>query len=336
MKKIKTTILILALGAISIYFSFNYLINSPVDGNDNSNKIFEIKKGENLKKIATNLKKSSFIRNETAFYLYSRYHGIDKSFIAGRFTLSASMTVPEITKILTNSTQGSLVITIQEGHSAKDIEKNLEKLGLSKPGEFIAAINNFNNFDEFNFISKSSTKNLPIKLEGYLFPDTYFLSPSTYNHKTFIKQLLTTFKKKAVPEIESRNLKNRSIQEIITMASIIELEARGKEDSPIISGILWKRLDNNWFLGTDATSLYLKESNIITSKTLQEKSPYNTRKFQKGLPPGPISNPGIESIKAALNPTKTEYWYYLHSPTGKTHYAKNDTEHNINRSKYLK
>jgi len=119
------------------------------------------------------------------------------------------------------------------------------------------------------------------------------------------------------------------------MASIIENEVFGAENRKIVSGILWKRFENSWPLGADITLLYTKEDRKITAEDLASDSPYNTRKLQ-GLPPGPISNPSLESIEAAMFPKESSYWFYLTDPdNGEVIYAKSNEEHNQNRAKYL-
>jgi UPF0755 protein len=118
------------------------------------------------------------------------------------------------------------------------------------------------------------------------------------------------------------------------MASIFEDEVFGSENRKMVSGILWKRLDNNWPLGADATLLYGKKNNIITVEDLNTDSPYNTRKNQ-GLPPGPICSPSVSSIEAAMFPKESPYWFYLTDKDGNVIYASSNEEHNQNRAKYL-
>lgn len=130
-------------------------------------------------------------------------------------------------------------------------------------------------------------------------------------------------------------LGKRSLHEVITMASIVEMEVRTTDDRPIVAGILWKRLDSGWMIGADATLLYLKEDRSIDYQDLQEESPYNTRK-NAGLPPGPIGNPGIKAILATLTPEESPYFFYLTTlDTGEVIYAVTNEEHNANKVKYL-
>jgi UPF0755 protein len=251
---------------------------------------------------------------------------------AGVFQLNPGMTIPEIYQRIITNDNLQLVIRILEGETAVDIDNKLTELGLIKQGELIESINNFDQTDQYDFL-KNIDNNLPIKLEGYLFPDTYFINPANYSNKWFISTLLNNFEKKALPSIQNQQ---RSISEIINMASIVELEAFGASDAPMIADILWRRVDDRWNIGADATSLYLKESNEITAEMLQENSPYNTRKSRIGLPPGPIGNPGITAIQATISPKANEYWYYLHDSAGNTHYAIDYPGHQRNIAKYLR
>ncbi len=145
--------------------------------------------------------------------------------------------------------------------------------------------------------------------------------------------MLNNFKNKLSTELTKKH--QRPLHDYIIMASIIEKEVRSKKDKKIVSGILWKRIKNNWTLGADATLLYKKDNNIITYKDLQTDSKYNTRK-NLGLPPTPISNPGLDSILSAIYPEESPYFFYLTTlDTGKVIYAKTNEEHNLNKQKYL-
>ncbi len=168
-------------------------------------------------------------------------------------------------------------------------------------------------------------------MEGYLFPDTYFVSASNFSNDNFLSLLLNTFESKALPVISSSS---RPSEQVIIVAAMIEKEANQSKDRPIISGIIWKRLDEQWLLGIDATLLYLEDDREIDYYDLQKDTPYNTR-LNPGLPPGPIANPGLASIKAAAQPEESEYYFYLTSRDGEMKYAVNDSEHVRNKNQYL-
>ena len=146
------------------------------------------------------------------------------------------------------------------------------------------------------------------------------------------------FDKKITPELrEEIQQQGKTIFEIVTMASLIEKEVREKEEKEIVSGILWKRLENKIPLQVDATITYItgKKTTKISKEETQIDSPYNTYKYL-GLPPGPICNPGIDSIEAAIYPKSSEYWYYLSTAEGKVIFSKTLEEHNLAKAKYLK
>ena len=171
-----------------------------------------------------------------------------------------------------------------------------------------------------------------------MYPDTYFVIAAEFTAESFAKRLLSTFQKKIVEGLYKEAEGNpRSLAEIITMASLIEEETREDDERAPVSGILWKRYDSNLGLGVDATVRYIlnKPTDAITVADLNTNSPYNTRKF-RDLPPGPIANPGYESILASLYPKETKYWYYLHGNDGEIRYAVSNGEHNLNRHKYLR
>jgi len=205
-------------------------------------------------------------------------------------------------------------MTIPEGFNIKQIAERFAK---------------FKNFNKDNFLKITSSK------EGYLFPDTYFFT-GIENEYVVIKKMENAFETKALPILE-KNKTNRSISDIIIMASILEEEARTVQEKKIVAGILWKRLDTKMPLQVDASLSYLngKTSLEMTDGDLKKDSPYNTYTRQ-GLPIGPISNPGIESIKAAQEPEDSPFWYYLTDNKGNFYFAKTFEDHKLNKQKYLK
>jgi UPF0755 protein len=171
--------------------------------------------------------------------------------------------------------------------------------------------------------------------EGYLFPDTYFFLP-TATSGMVIAHLQETFDEKTATLFAGVASTSRSREDIVIMASILEEEARTSEDRTIVSGILWKRLDAGKRLQVDAPFAYLlgKTSSELTQDDLAIDSPYNTY-LHAGLPPTPITNPGLASLEAAANPTTTPYWFYLSDDEGVMHYATTFEGHLINKQKYI-
>ena len=312
-----------------------YTVYVPVDSGNTKKVSFVIKSGTSTKIIAQNLKDSGLIKDTNTFYGYVRLTGEDKNITAGRFTLNKSMNVPEIMDIITVPTASESIVTIQEGLTVHDIDDKLANQGLIVNGEFEQAVKNFKDYTSYAFIDQKIVSKLEFPLEGYLYPDTYFVDGIEFDSDELIKKMLDNFVKKFNEVQTLFDAQNRSMHEIITMASILQKEVRTPKDYNVVSGILWKRLDNNWHIGADATILYTTNKKTISLDDLKIDSPYNTR-LHVGMPPGPISNPDIEHIKAAITPEDTDYWYYLTTPdTGEVIYARTNDEQNVNKAKYL-
>jgi UPF0755 protein len=269
-------------------------------------KIFSVEKGQGLFEIGENLEKEGLIKSKFFFDFYVILIGKERNLQAGKYLLSPSMNVSQIAQEIISGDIAKMKVTIPEGFTVKEIE---EILGIELPGE---------------------------NLEGYLFPDTYYF-PIDVSSEEVVKIMRENFEKKLSPYKEEIEKSGRSLQEIITMASLLEKEVKTKEEKEIVSGILWKRLKAGVPLQVDATITYItgKKTTKISFEDLQIDSPYNTYKY-KGLPPGPICNPGLESILAALYPKESEYWYYLSTPEGKTLFFKTLEEHNLAKAKYLR
>ncbi|MEK7578924.1 MAG: endolytic transglycosylase MltG [Patescibacteria group bacterium] len=184
-------------------------------------------------------------------------------------------------------------------------------------------------FDGEEFKSIASTS------EGYLFPDTYFFLPNT-TPESVLSDLRQTFNDKTTNLLPAIALSDRTIEDIVTMASLLEEEARTLEDKRIVAGILWKRIDEGMALQVDAPFIYIlgKSSHELTGADLEFDSPYNTYLY-RGLPPTSISNPGLESMMAALTPTDTAYWFYLSDSEGTMHYAETFEGHKANKEKHF-
>lgn len=268
---------------------------------------FLISKGSSVSQIGNNLEKSGLIKNAIVFKFFVQATSSQNKIQAGEFQLSPNMTMFNILDTLKKG-PAELWVTIPEGLRHDEIADRFTK-GLSKDEVFKA-----------EFIK------LAQPLEGYLFPDTY-LFPKDVAATKIVDKMKSTFTKKVDADI--------TLDQLI-MASIIERETKGNLEKPVVAGILFKRLANDWPLQVDASIQYAKgdwKPILISDKNLNSR--YNTYKFQ-GLPPGPISNPGLASLQAAMNPEESEYWYYIHDDSGKIHYAKNIDEHNKNINTYLR
>ena len=303
MKYIITLIIAVILFSGFLIYQGIYL---PLDPGSEETKVFLVKKGQGAEEISNNLEEQDLIRYASFFRAYALMNDQADELIAGQYELSPSMNVPEILEKIVSGDRIKKIITIIEGWDLKDIEEYLKKEGII------------------------ITKSLAPTLEGYLFPDTYEIYPED-GIKEIIEMMLANFDKKIRAEYQVE-----LNSEMIIMASIIEKEVPTLEDKRIVSGILWKRLDVGMPLQVDATINYItgKKTTEILQEELEIDSPYNTYKY-KGLPPGPICNPGLESILAAIQPEESEYWFYLSTPEGETIFSKTLKEHNIAKAKYL-
>lgn len=324
-------LLIIALFLIVIFWSYSFYNNSlsyKLNPASDKRVIVKIEKGSLANQVAEELYRLKLIKSPFVFNLYLKRHNLSNQIKAGNIVLQENYDLKKIAANLVEGKGSEISVTIPEGFTIKQIAERLEKDGLTKASDFLDCIKTCK-FD-YDFLPKGY-------LEGYLYPDTYFVNIGTYSDKLFISRMLSTLKTR-LSEDDWRAIKSgkRSFEQIMIMASIIEREEFSDKERPTVAGILWDRLDNKVALGADATVLYAlgRTKGGLTYNDLQIDSPYNTRKY-RGLPPTPISNPDITSIRAAIYPKETNYFYYLHDSQGKVHYAKTLSEHNENKRNYL-
>jgi len=293
--------------------------------------ILEIKKGEGIHEIASKLAQTKIIKNPLVFEIYAVVKNKAKKIQSGVYVFYPFLNIPQILEKITTGETIEIKITIPEGWGLKEIEKKLiKKFPNQKFNLKSLKIKDFKK--EFDFLNDAPDEN---NLEGFLFPDTYFFSPLN-DEKEIIKKFLKNFDKKLTANLrEEIKKQNKNIFEIVKMASLLEKEVKTIKDKKIVSGILYKRLEENMPLQVDATIGYVMEKNKLSLADLKIDSPYNTYKY-KGLPPGPISNPGLDSILAAIFPVASDYLYYLSAPDGTTIFSKTLDEHNFNKNKYLR
>jgi UPF0755 protein len=341
--------LLLALSGLVFILAciFLYQLFAPAsfDSNDIS---FEIEKGASVRNVATDLHSSGIIRSPDIFEWYARLARVSGSIRAGNYLLRKDMNIPEIVNIMSsNFASDEFTLTVPEGWTVKDIASALkEKDGILESAFLTETKKGY--AADFPFLqtvkepSSSIAQSDFYRLQGFLFPDTYrFFKDST--PADIVQKMLGNFDQKLSQNIRNEIiLQRKTIFEIVTMASLIEREVRTPEDKAVVSGILWKRISLGIPLQVDATIVFLKsdgQSQLDHGKVLLEdlkiNSPYNTY-LNRGLPPGPISNPGLASIEAAVYPKTSPYLYYLSAPDGTTIFSKTLDEHNAAKAKYLK
>ncbi len=303
-----------------LLFSWYQKSLSPFDKDNQAPVNFVISQGQSVKEIANELKKANLIRSQLAFFIYVRLSGLAKKIQAGNYRLNQAMSIPIIADELTHGKTDEWV-TIIEGLRVEEIALILSQKLAIPQSEF-----------------------LKFAQEGYMFPDTYLI-PQSATAEEIVGMFLNNFRQKVTDEIIQKGKeKELTLDEIITLASLLEREVKHDAERPIVAGILLKRLKNDWPLQVDATVQYAlgyqaKEKTWwkknLTEEDLKINSPFNTYKY-KGLPPKPIASPGLISIKAVVEPEETNYWYYLSDKNGIMHFAETYEEHLNNINRYLR
>jgi UPF0755 protein len=337
-KKLKSLI-ILAVIILLIAGAFFYFQNKVYysHGLARELKAFAIDKGEDAVTVGKKMEEEKLISGKYYFVYYLWRKNLLHKLVAGEYEINPELSIPEISLIITRGEKksGQVKITFPEGWENKNIKARIENNGL-KTEEFDDLVKKPDYLREkysYDFLS-----DIPkgVDLEGYLFPDTYLFSQDA-GIEEIIKKMLDNFDRKLTPEMREEILRqNKTIHEIITMASVIEGEVKTEEDRKMVSGIFRNRLKNDQPLQSCATLAYILGENKkqYSYEDTRVPSPYNTY-LNKGLPPGPIGNPGIVSIGAAIYPQDSDYNYFLSDPeTGKTIFSKTIEEHNANKVKY--
>lgn len=320
---------ILAAVVLGILLAFYSLILLWPQGNPYDSVKVTIPKGASLKQVSTTLQDYNIIRNERSFLLAVKTLGYEKDMPAGRFKLVKASTNFDIIDQLVNGIQVNKRVTILEGWTIDLIAEELhDKIGIDQ-NEFKSACTNELLLWKWGISEKT--------VEGYLFPNTYLFSEEE-DIQDIIGRMINEYKQRITLEFRDRMQElGMDEKEIITLASIIEGEAIYDKERAIISGVYHNRLNIGMRLQADPTIQYIIDDSPrrLLNKDLKIKSPYNTY-LNKGLPPGPINNPGIESIKAALYPAKTDYIYFVARGDGYHTFSRTKEEHNIAKRKFQK
>lgn len=314
------------LVAICVTFavlSMDYRISTIDEVQGNDKVVVRITPGMASGEIGDLLAAKGVIDSTWKFKLAVKLNGAGDKFQAGTFSLQKNMTVGDALGVLINGRATSQWVTIPEGYDVRQIAKLLAKHGLVEEKEFLAAAKDFAPYD---YIVKSPEADYAI--EGFLFPDTYEFATDA-SCQDIMSRMAEEFDHKLTPELRQQaSQRNLSVYELVTLASLVEKEARFPEDRPIIAQVFFKRLDINMPLQTDTTIQYLLDGpkeNLSISDTKID-SPYNTYQHY-GLPPGPIASPGMASIEAVLNPANTAYLYFVADTQGHNHYGYTYDEH---------
>jgi len=312
---------------VFLFVGFGYYLSTPAEkGGDD--QVFFVREGATLNVVAGELESQGIITGKRLFLLWARLMGYSRSIKAGEYRLSSAMPPLKILETLSKGTVITHPVTIPEGYTIKQIGELLEEKGLVKNEEFLAITGDPDVAKRYGISGHS--------LEGYLYPDTYQfgrgLSPMSV-----VEVMVKHFWEVTGPLREKIEQSGMTIEEVITLASIVEKETGRAEERPIIASVFLNRLKKRMRLETDPTVIYgIKDfSGNLTKKHLTQRTPYNTYVI-RGLPPGPIANPGKEAIEAVLFPAKTDYLYFVSKNDGSHYFSKTLTEHNKAVQKYQK
>ncbi|MFA5047749.1 MAG: endolytic transglycosylase MltG [Patescibacteria group bacterium] len=329
-KKVISLIVIIVIG-LAIFCVFE--ISAPASSASGRVK-FTVAPGESATSVVKRLKQENLINNESIFLWYARFKG-QENFMAGEHQLARNANMKAMIGLLMSSSNinNEKTITIIEGWKLKDIGDYLAEQGFFSVDDFLAAAKIDRWQDKYDFLRGVKEADL----EGFLFPDTYRVFDNS-TADVIIKKMLDNFEHR----IDSQRLddivkQKKSLLEIITLASIVEREVRSPVDKKMVADVFWKRISAGIALQSDATVNYLtgKKTTRPSGADLQIDSPYNTYKY-RGLPPGPIGNPGLASIDAVIYPISNNYYYFITDNDGRAVYAKTYAEHLQNVQKYLR
>ncbi len=307
-KKSTFIILIVILAIIIMMFIGFINLDKPMDPSSNESVSVVIPRGSATSDIASILEEKSVIDSAFKFKILSKIKGYDGKFKSGEYSFNKSMKPSEIASVIIKGIDNKNTVTIPEGFSIYKIGKRLEEKGICTQSEFENELEN-GNFD-YSFLPNDISG--IERYEGYLYPDTYSFSEHTTAHD-IIKACLDNFEKKYNNEIKKITKKSdKSLEEIMTVASIVEREAVKSDERPLVAGVIYNRLGKNMKLQMCSTVQYLlkEDKPVLSIADTEISSDYNTY-IHEGLPPGPICNPGMASIKAAANPEKTKYIYFV-------------------------
>lgn len=344
-------LLIISFGAVvSVlgYSSYRSSLSTELPISEDTR--FTVATGSSVDKILSDLKEQNIIKNKQVFSIYLKLNPqIATNFKAGEFTIKKGSTLKTLSETLQDASvdRSDISVLIQEGLRYDEIADILEKSFSDIPesrfsrSDYISIVESPDQYEFTPIVSEFLSSNKPAgkSLEGFLYPETYFFSKNA-NALDIINIQIETLSQKITSKDKEQIKKGKySFYEYLTVASMIEREAFNSSEKPDIADVVFKRLENGVLgvklLQIDATLLY--QAKDWKSDPLLEKGkdgPYNTY-TRVGLPPTPISSPGIDSVHASLYPKSNDYYFYLHDIDGVIHFARNQSEHNINVRKYI-
>jgi len=298
-------------------------IGIPVSVGEGRTVTVTVKPEMTVKDIGEVLFQNGIIHNATLFRIVARVQGVENSLQAGDYALSAGMSIPDIINKMTRGDTVYRLLTIPEGYNVEQIAKLLAEQGLGDGATFKALARKFASFDYM-----VRQPELIYSAEGYVFPDTYRITPGM-KEEAILKMLVVNFDKKLTAEMRERaKTLGLSLHQVVTLASLVEKEAKLDQERPVIAGVFYNRLKQDMPLQSCPTVQYILgyPKVELTIADTQIASPYNTYQ-NPGLPPGPIASPGMAAIRAVLYPADTPYLYFVAAKDGSHRFSKTYEEH---------
>ncbi|MDE0331251.1 MAG: endolytic transglycosylase MltG [Nitrospinae bacterium] len=305
------------------FIGYQYLeaeFNRPANLQAGEAKRVHVRSGMSFTQILELLENGGLIKNPGLFHLQARLRGGAKSIQAGVYELKSSMPPREIYRYLSEGRVARRTFTVPEGYNVREIARTIQRAKLASEAEIIRLSRNPSFLKELEISAAS--------IEGYLFPDTYHF-PVDAEAKKILSFMVRTMRKKFSPALRKQaKAMGFTIHQTLTLASIIEKETSLSSERPLIAAVFINRLKRKMRLQSDPTVIYGLPhfDGNITKKDLRYDSPYNTYLY-RGLPPGPIASPGLESIKSALNPANVKYLYFVATKDGGHRFSRTYREH---------
>jgi peptidoglycan lytic transglycosylase G len=306
------------LVCLMVSAGFLHYLFSPAEQGA-KDQIFLVREGSTLKKAATELEDRGLIRKKGLFLIWARFEGVGRKIKAGEYRLNAGMSPTEILGALSRGNILTHAVTIPEGFTAEQIGRLLDAKGLVKKEEFLALAGDSKMAQRYG-ISGSG-------LEGFLYPDTYHLGRGL-PASTIIDVMVKRFLRAVNPLRERAEELGMRMEDGVILASIVEKETGSAQERPIIASVFLNRLKKNMRLESDPTVIYGLEDfkGNLRKRHLVEYTPYNTYVI-RGLPPGPIANPGLDAIRAVFYPAETDYLFFVSKNDGTHFFSRTLAEH---------
>lgn len=327
-------IIVLIIGGLIFYKS---QIGPVSDSNEQI--AFEIKEGDTYYSISHSLKSKGLIKSEQIYKIYLKLNGPDKGLKTGTYHLSPNMGVDDIIETLSGQgISNDISLTFKEGKNMRYIASVIATNTNNEESDVYNLLKDQNYLKElikeYWFIDESIlNKNIYYSLEGYLFPNTYNFKDKNVSVKEIFKKMLDEMAKQIEPYKQDIINSKYTMHQILTLGSIVELEAKNEQDRATVAGVFYNRLKNKMSLGSDVTTYYAAKVEMserdLYEKEIKDVNYYNTRPLSMAgkLPIGPICNPSLSSIIASLKPVTSNYYFFVADKNGKVYYTKTNAEH---------